>query len=37
MISYNSFLGYEYKALGENVFWLKDYEDNLNELYKKME
>lgn len=35
MISYNSFLGYEYKALGENVLWLKDYENNLDILYKK--
>ncbi|MDD2509033.1 MAG: hypothetical protein PHS78_08345 [Aliarcobacter skirrowii] len=37
MISYNSFLGYEYKALGEKVLWIKNYENKLNDLYKELE
>lgn len=37
MVSYNSFLGYEYKALGENVLWINNYKDNLNNLYKELE
>lgn len=31
-ITYNSFLGYEYKLLGKEVYWLKEYEHKLDSL-----
>lgn len=37
MMCYNSFLGYEYKALGEKVIWMQEYEDNLEQLYLELE
>jgi len=36
LITYNSFLGYEYKALNQKVIWLKNYENNIDELIKKL-
>lgn len=37
IVTYNSFLGYEYNAMGEKVIWIEKYKNNLNDLYKELE
>jgi hypothetical protein len=33
LITYNSFLGYEYQLMNKNVFWIQEYKNKLEDLY----